>query len=238
MRLSRTSVSAIACPGTLRCAPCLSGASGRVDSEATAMLRPVLGEVINGTANGSSTPTSSSSACGSPGSSCALNGTIKAPLSIFGIRSRLLRGAASPPAASSNCRRLKPTLSFLPARFPPCQIQWLIIGPASRARGGRCLRSKETTVSQTPSASPTPSAIRWRGSRGAESAPSVRLSSPSLTLSASVCPQVSCKHAACQRNNLYMSEEFRRRRCGPLFDEWKRCFDAEVCESCVLARIA
>lgn len=107
MGLSRISVSAIACPGTLRCAPCLSGASGRVDSEATAMLRPVLGEVINGTANGSSTPTSSSSACGSPGSSCALNGTIKAPLSIFAIRSRLLKGAASPPAASANnCRRL------------------------------------------------------------------------------------------------------------------------------------
>ena len=122
---------------------------------------------------------------------------------------------------------------------PILSLQLLVSRHARfRARGGRCLRSKETTVSQTPSASPTPSAIRWRGSRGAEAAPSVRLSSPSLTLSASVCPQVSCKHAACQRNNLYMSEEFRRRRCGPLFDEWKRCFDAEVCESCVLARIA
>lgn len=205
------------------------------------MLRPVLGEVINGTANGSSTPTSSSPACGSPGSSCALNGTIKAPLSIFAIRSRLLRGAASPPAASANnCRRLnRPGFRqllpvVLPRPFPRQHSVQCWVG----VRGVRCLRSKETTVSQTPSASPTPSAIRWRGSRGAEAAPSVRLSSPSLTLSASVCPQVSCKHAACQRNNLYMSEEFRRRRCGPLFDEWKRCFDAEVCESCVLARIA
>ena len=40
--------------------------------------------------------------------------------------------------------------------------------------------------------------------------------------------QVSCKHAACLRNNLYMSEEFKKKKCGPLFEDWKKCFDAEV----------
>ena len=141
MGLSRISVSAIACPGTLRCAPCLSGASGRVDSEATAMLRPVLGEVINGTSNGSSTPTSSSSACGSPGSSCALNGTIKAPLSIFAIRSRLLRGAASPPAASANNCRREPT-RFLPPPFPPFSASSLENCDAFVHRRRRSLRRR------------------------------------------------------------------------------------------------
>jgi hypothetical protein len=40
--------------------------------------------------------------------------------------------------------------------------------------------------------------------------------------------QVSCKHAACLRNNLYMNEDFKKQKCGPLFEEWKKCFDAEV----------
>ena len=40
--------------------------------------------------------------------------------------------------------------------------------------------------------------------------------------------QVSCKHAACLRNHLYMSEKFKTQKCGPLFDDWKKCFDAEV----------
>jgi hypothetical protein len=43
--------------------------------------------------------------------------------------------------------------------------------------------------------------------------------------------QVSCKHAACLRNNLYMSEEFKKKKCGPFFEDWKKCFDAEVITS-------
>ena len=50
-----------------------------------------------------------------------------------------------------------------------------------------------------------------------------------------VCNPVSCKHAACQRNNLYMSEEFKKQKCGPLFDEWKKCFDAEGLRPCTVS---
>jgi len=38
---------------------------------------------------------------------------------------------------------------------------------------------------------------------------------------------------ACQQNYLYMSQGFKEKKCGPLFDDWKKCFNAEVVCVCV-----
>ena len=36
---------------------------------------------------------------------------------------------------------------------------------------------------------------------------------------------------------MYMSEEFKRKTCGSLFDEWKKCFDVEVRVAIIINKI-
>ena len=39
------------------------------------------------------------------------------------------------------------------------------------------------------------------------------------------CRPLSCKHEACYKRFMYSSPAKQRENCGPLFEEWKRCFE-------------
>ncbi len=52
--------------------------------------------------------------------------------------------------------------------------------------------------------------------------------SPAERRAYAVCRPFSCKHEACFSRFMYSSEALRQEKCGPLFAEWKKCFDAEV----------
>ena len=39
------------------------------------------------------------------------------------------------------------------------------------------------------------------------------------------CRPLSCKHEACYKRYMYSKPAKQRENCGPLFEEWKRCFE-------------
>lgn len=43
-----------------------------------------------------------------------------------------------------------------------------------------------------------------------------------------VCNPVSCKHAACRRDFMYLSDEVMKKNCAHLFQEWEKCFQEQL----------
>lgn len=42
------------------------------------------------------------------------------------------------------------------------------------------------------------------------------------------CVRLSCLHEACYKRFMYLQPERQQKECGPLMDDWKRCFREET----------
>ena len=43
-----------------------------------------------------------------------------------------------------------------------------------------------------------------------------------------VCQRLSCIHEACYKRYMYVSPQRQQQECGPLMEDWKRCFREET----------
>ena len=43
-----------------------------------------------------------------------------------------------------------------------------------------------------------------------------------------VCQRLSCIHEACYKRYMYVSPQRQQKECGPLMEDWKRCFREET----------